>query len=60
MPPGYANHLYYGDNLTILREHSTDASIDLIYLNPPFAAREPTTCYSVFLWVQKAFAASAA
>jgi DNA modification methylase len=36
MPPGYTNHLYYGDNLTILREHIRDESIDLIYLDPPF------------------------
>jgi|SRR5579871_172430 len=26
------NTLYYGDNLTILREHIADASVDLIYL----------------------------
>ena len=30
------NHLYYGDNLTILREHIEDESIDLVYLDPPF------------------------
>lgn len=30
------NTLYYGDNLTILREHIADASVDLIYLDPPF------------------------
>ncbi len=30
------NHLYYGDNLTVLREHIADASVDLIYLDPPF------------------------
>jgi site-specific DNA-methyltransferase (adenine-specific) len=34
--PGYTNHLYYGDNLNILREHIRDESIDLIYLDPPF------------------------
>ena len=28
--------LYYGDNLTILREHIKDESVDLIYLDPPF------------------------
>lgn len=28
--------LYYGDNLAILREHIPDASVDLIYLDPPF------------------------
>ena len=30
------NALYYGDNLEILREHIPDASVDLIYLDPPF------------------------
>lgn len=31
-----ANHLFYGDNLEVLREHVPDDSIDLIYLDPPF------------------------
>jgi site-specific DNA-methyltransferase (adenine-specific) len=31
-----ANHLYYGDNLTVLREHIRDESVDLVYLDPPF------------------------
>ena len=30
------NTLFYGDNLTILREHIADESVDLIYLDPPF------------------------
>jgi site-specific DNA-methyltransferase (adenine-specific) len=30
------NHLYYGDNLAVLRESIADESIDLIYLDPPF------------------------
>jgi len=30
------NRLYYGDNLEILREHIGDASVDLVYLDPPF------------------------
>jgi site-specific DNA-methyltransferase (adenine-specific) len=30
------NALYYGDNLEVLREHIADASVDLIYLDPPF------------------------
>jgi len=30
------NHLYYGDNLAVLRESIADASVDLIYLDPPF------------------------
>ena len=30
------NHLYYGDNLGVLREHVKDESVDLVYLDPPF------------------------
>ena len=30
------NTLFYGDNLPILREYIADASVDLIYLDPPF------------------------
>jgi site-specific DNA-methyltransferase (adenine-specific) len=30
------NTLFYGDNLTILRDYLPDASVDLIYLDPPF------------------------
>jgi len=30
------NLLYYGDNLTVLRQHIKDESVDLIYLDPPF------------------------
>ncbi|MCC6681228.1 MAG: hypothetical protein IT445_10055 [Phycisphaeraceae bacterium] len=30
------NTLYYGDNLAVLREHISDESVDLIYLDPPF------------------------
>jgi site-specific DNA-methyltransferase (adenine-specific) len=30
------NHLFYGDNLTVLRDHNRDESVDLIYLDPPF------------------------
>ena len=30
------NQLYFGDNLDILRNHVADASVDLIYLDPPF------------------------
>jgi len=30
------NHLYYGDNLPVLRESVADASVDLVYLDPPF------------------------
>ena len=30
------NTLYYGDNLDVLRRHIADASVDLVYLDPPF------------------------
>lgn len=30
------NKLYYGDNLEVLRKHIADASVDLVYLDPPF------------------------
>lgn len=30
-----ASHLYYGNNLDILREHIQDESIDRLYLDPP-------------------------
>ncbi len=30
------NTLFYGDNFPILREHISDESIDLVYLDPPF------------------------
>ena len=29
-------HLYYGDNLEVLRRHIADESVDLVYLDPPF------------------------
>src|SRR5438034_4324993 len=34
------NKLYYGDNLTVLRNNIDDESIDLIYLDPPFNSRQ--------------------
>ncbi|MDX2004883.1 MAG: DNA methyltransferase [Meiothermus sp.] len=33
------NTLYYGDNLVVLREHIASASVDLIYLDPPFNSK---------------------
>jgi len=35
-PALMTNTLYYGDNLTVLREHIQTESVDLIYLDPPF------------------------
>lgn len=37
--PVQTNVLYYGDNLRILREDIPDASVDLIYLDPPFSSQ---------------------
>lgn len=31
-----SNRLFFGDNLTVLREHVPDESVDLVYLDPPF------------------------
>ena len=36
MPDGPANHLYYGDNLEVLRRYIASESVDLVYLDPPF------------------------
>src|SRR5437773_45062 len=33
------NHLYFGDHLQVLRDHLADASVDLIYLDPPFNSK---------------------
>jgi DNA modification methylase len=34
------NHLYYGDNLDVLRRHIKDESVDLVYLDPPFKSNQ--------------------
>lgn len=33
------NTLYFGDNLEILKNHISDNSVDLVYLDPPFNSR---------------------
>ena len=33
------NHLYYGDNLEVLRKYIKDESIDLCYIDPPFNSK---------------------
>ena len=33
------NQLYFGDNLSVLREHLATESVDLIYLDPPFNSK---------------------
>lgn len=39
MAPMQTNVLYYGDNLEVLRKYIPDASVDLIYLDPPFNSK---------------------
>ncbi len=39
MPKGFMNKLYFGDNLDILRDKIADASVDLVYLDPPFNSK---------------------
>ncbi len=34
--PLTGSHLFYGDNLQILREHIPEVSVDLVYLDPLF------------------------
>ncbi len=52
----WTNQLYFGDNLTILRDHVPDESVDLIYLDPPFNSN---ATYNV-LFEEKSGGASAA
>ena len=52
----WANQLYFGDNLGVLREHIADESVDLIYLDPPFNSN---ATYNV-LFEEKSGEASAA
>jgi site-specific DNA-methyltransferase (adenine-specific) len=33
------NRLFYGDNLDVLKQHMADASVDLVYLDPPFNSK---------------------
>ena len=33
------NLLFFGDNLHVLRKYVADASVDLIYLDPPFNSK---------------------
>ncbi len=39
------NKLYFGDNLKILREYVPEASVDLIYLDPPFISSATYTFF---------------
>jgi site-specific DNA-methyltransferase (adenine-specific) len=35
----WKNKLYFGDNLSIMRDYIADESVDLIYLDPPFNSK---------------------
>jgi DNA modification methylase len=37
------NKLYYGDNLDVLHRYLRDASVDIVYLDPPFDSNQITT-----------------
>jgi 16S rRNA G966 N2-methylase RsmD len=42
------NQLFFGDNLRVLRDSITDASVDLIYLDPRFSRLiSEETCRSI-------------
>lgn len=36
---GAVNRLYFGDNLAVLHRHVPDASVDFVYLDPPFNSK---------------------
>src|SRR5262245_44114760 len=40
---GWRNRLYYGDNLEVLQTHIPAASVDLVYLDPPFNSNRDYT-----------------
>lgn len=48
--------LFYGDNLEVMRQHIATASVDLVYLDPPFNSKRD---YSI-LFKEKDGSASAA
>jgi DNA modification methylase len=50
------NHLYYGDNLDILRRYIPTDSVDLIYLDPPFNSQQ---AYNAFYEEKPGVASSA-
>jgi site-specific DNA-methyltransferase (adenine-specific) len=37
--PVATNHLYYGDNIDVLRRYVASESVDLVYLDPPFKSQ---------------------
>jgi len=44
--PDWTNRLFFGDNLDVLRRHIPDASVDLVYLDPPFNSQIRDACFS--------------
>ena len=49
-PMTQPNTLFYGDNLPVLREHIAAASVDLVYLDPPFNSSRSYTLSNSFAW----------
>ena len=45
MPDLATNVLYHGGNLDILRRYLPDASVDLVYLDPPFTSNRDDNAY---------------
>ena len=41
----FPNHLYYGDNLDVMRRYVEDESVDLVYLDPPFKSNQDYNIY---------------
>ncbi len=39
LPGAFVSHLFFGDNLHVMRESIADASVDLVYLDPPFNSK---------------------
>jgi site-specific DNA-methyltransferase (adenine-specific) len=50
------NHLYYGDNLDVMRRHVRTDSVDLVYLDPPFNSQQ---AYNVLFEEKPGVASSA-
>ena len=38
-PPDTRNHLFYGDNLDVLRRKIGSGTVDLCYIDPPFNSK---------------------
>ena len=39
LPGASVSHLFFGENLAVMRDSLADASVDLVYLDPPFNSK---------------------